>query len=870
MAIRIVCTSCGSKLEVPYTVAGRVVKCPKCAGRVVVPPICSVATSPRPARKVHGPAPASAKSAMSVRRAQNKQLPASPGPGKASSRVDERLWVVSLVFILLVVGGAAAVYIFDPFEFRAASTAGLDASAGGGANTLTTPVKPSPGADLVSPVDKNREKRTTDLVTRGKQLIAQRKLDEAWQCYKDASVIKPEDPRVQELRKLVEEARVKPATEPPKTVEMPKPDESPQATAADPKPVPLFNNNTKPPKTVEMPKPDESPQATAADPKPVPLFNNNTKLELATVEDTPTALITRVADRVRDRHAREYMFRVYEHYVGQYFEHRTHAIEIVDKVAKGGDSVTYNITTLAPSTTPNLRAFFEGKGTVAQYTTNSIANRVDPLHYTQTLKYNTNENRPIKIGDRIEIEFSVFLQSPATGRIAYYGTPLLYVVGKPGIQPWEGIGKQMDSFPLPAVALSGGLTTSHQNYSNEPKSLFGQMATNTAPINSQPFMLGRRLVHTDMSTGVHSEQPGNPVFTEMIGKLGPRFAAPSCIACAGAKPPAVGKPMLQYLVKVGSDAKGTPHSQLGSVLQPQAARGATPEGSVSISGWATTEGTYGDGTKFSLQKPEYKFAGVVPEFYSVRIAISKPVGMGLLEAIDENAIITLAANNTGRMSIVTDPETGQLRMGRFGWKASQASLKHQVASRLNDAMSITTTIFPNPDRGSAQPDLNSPSNKLADADVQNIYRYYSLRAVPPRRDFRDDQVLKGEKLFMSAKCDACHTPTMKTSPYHPMAELRNQTIHPYTDMLLHNMGQGLADNMGEGNVTGAEWRTPPLWGLGLIPAMLEGEVYLHDGRARNLSEAILWHGAEGHESKEVFRTMSADDRAALIRFLKSL
>ncbi len=245
MAVPVVCTSCGSNLKAPDTTAGRVVKCPKCGGRVVVPPICSVATSPRPARKVHGPAPASAKSAMSVRRAQNKQLPASPGPVKASSRVDVRLWVVSLVFILLVVGGAAAVYIFDPFAFRASSMSGLDASAGGGANTPTTPVKPSPGADLVSPVDKDREKRTTDLVARGKQLIAQRKLDEAWQCYKDASVIKPEDPRVQELRKLVEEARVKPATEPPKTVEMPKPDESPQATAADPKPVPLFNNNTR-------------------------------------------------------------------------------------------------------------------------------------------------------------------------------------------------------------------------------------------------------------------------------------------------------------------------------------------------------------------------------------------------------------------------------------------------------------------------------------------------------------------------------------------------------------------------------------------------------------------------------------------------
>jgi CxxC motif-containing protein (DUF1111 family) len=324
------------------------------------------------------------------------------------------------------------------------------------------------------------------------------------------------------------------------------------------------------------------------------------------------------------------------------------------------------------------------------------------------------------------------------------------------------------------------------------------------------------------------------------------------------------------LVRVGSDAKGTPHPQLGSVLQVQADKGLTPEGSVCISGWTKTDGTYGDGTPFSLQKPTYKFTGsAVPEFYSVRIAITKPIGMGLLEAIDEDAIAALAANNAGHMSLVTDPENGQLRMGRFGYKASQASLKHQVAKRLNDVMSITTSIFPNPDRGSDQPDVG-PVKKLDDADFENLYRYYSLRAVPPRRDFRDEQVLKGEKLFLSAKCDTCHTPTLKTSPYHPMAELRNQTIHPYTDLLLHDMGRGLADNMGEGNATGAQWRTPPLWGLGVVPATLDGEAYLHDGRARNLSEAILWHGGQSYGEKEAFRKMPAEDREALIKFLKSL
>jgi CxxC motif-containing protein (DUF1111 family) len=130
--------------------------------------------------------------------------------------------------------------------------------------------------------------------------------------------------------------------------------------------------------------------------------------------------------------------------------------------------------------------------------------------------------------------------------------------------------------------------------------------------------------------------------------------------------------------------------------------------------------------------------------------------------------------------------------------------------------------------------------------------------------------IQGQALFGSASCWKCHTPTLTTSPYHPAAELRNQTIHPYTDLLLHDMGAGLADNMGEGNATGSEWRTSPLWSIGLTPGVSGGEAYLHDGRARSLEEAILWHSGEAEASKEAFRTMSAADRAALIAFLKSL
>ena len=184
-------------------------------------------------------------------------------------------------------------------------------------------------------------------------------------------------------------------------------------------------------------------------------------------------------------------------------------------------------------------------------------------------------------------------------------------------------------------------------------------------------------------------------------------------------------------------------------------------------------------------------------------------------------------------------------------------------------MGIVTSIYPNGDRGADQPEAG-PVSKLADTDLDLLYRYVATLGVPPRRKFADAEVVKGETLFASAKCVQCHTPTMRTSPHHPLAELRNQTIHAFTDLRLHDLGTGLADNMADGNAGAGEWRTTPLWGIGLTAGVSGGEAYLHDGRARDLTEAILWHGGAAQASKEAFRTMPAADRTALIRFLQSL
>lgn len=290
-----------------------------------------------------------------------------------------------------------------------------------------------------------------------------------------------------------------------------------------------------------------------------------------------------------------------------------------------------------------------------------------------------------------------------------------------------------------------------------------------------------------------------------------------------------------------------------------------------ITSFTSINGQYADGTSYSLQKPNYTFQGDAPAYFSVRLA-PPLVGLGLLEALSENTIIALAdpddANQdgiSGRIQTVLDPETGHSRLGRFTSKGGKARLSHQIAAALNTDMGVATAIFPMLDG-----ETTGGAPELADAALDMMTRYVALLGVSARRDLTNAQSLHGEQLFSSAQCVKCHTPNLTTSPYHPMTELRSQTIHPYTDLLLHDMGSGLADNMGELDAAGSEWRTPPLWSIGLTAGVSGGEAYLHDGRARTLEEAILWHGGEADGAKEAFRTMSAADRVALIKFLKSL
>jgi CxxC motif-containing protein (DUF1111 family) len=625
----------------------------------------------------------------------------------------------------------------------------------------------------------------------------------------------------------------------------------------------------------------------------VPLYNSSTPLEGAIQFDRGDALVTRISDRARDRHAKESQFQAYDHFLSFYWEHRTASIEIVDYVAKGGNSVRMNVRTQwrLNDTEAENRWFYVGVNTVAEFCDNGTMVVIDDFNYYKERSFNCRENRPIQLEDKLEFEVSQFLDpSVPNGRAPYYGTTYLYIVGR-GLVPWEvggttPAGGIKDSDEIPVHARLGGDTTLHDASSNEPHNHFMQMATNLGYDNGQPFVLGRRLHHTSFVNGVHDERPQeNPIFGEMVGKAGPRYVNESCADChvrnGRAAPAPLGQPLTKWVFRVG-DAQGNPHPDLGRALQPQTVGNAASEGTVSIASWNHANG---------LRSPSYHFSGVVPPRFSARIA-PQLVGIGLLEAIPESAILALEDPNdatgngiSGRANRIIDPVTGETRLGRFGWKAGTTSVRHQVANALNVDMGVMTSVLPTPDCGANQTDCATGNAPLSDAHLDDLVKYIALLGVRPQRNYADTAVQNGKAIFTNIGCADCHTPSFQTSPYHPLAELRNQTIYPYTDLLLHDMGPGLADNLGEGDASGAEWRTAPLCGLGLSACVTGGvynpggqgnavctpeHSYLHDGRARTIEEAILWHGGEGQASNNNFQALSGADKQDLLRFLESL
>lgn len=639
-----------------------------------------------------------------------------------------------------------------------------------------------------------------------------------------------------------------------------------------------------------------------------PLYSASTVLQADTQEHRPDALITRFSDRPRTRHAREDQFQSYDHYISFYFEHRSSNIEIIDRVAKGGTSIEMNVRTIFPlnDLQAENRWWYVGKNTVAEYGGNGGMDYLGfdgtYYHYRKSDTMNRQFNRPIEIGDRLEFEISQFSRDDIPrGQKNYYGTTYLYIVGK-GLVPWytENAGEfvqgaalfQEDSREVPQEYWLGGQTTLHYQYTNEPNDHFLQMATNLGYDNGQPFLLGRRIHHSSFIDGAHDENPDNGVLESNVGLTSQHYINERCTSCHernGSAPVAeIGELLDRWVFKVG-DADGNPDPAIGRVLQPNSRTG-DGEGLVSIASW--TELPNG------LRSPNYSFNKDEPARFSARIA-PRLVGLGLLEAIPEETVLALEDPNdsngdgiSGRANRITDPSNSNItRLGRFGWKASTTSVKHQAAAALNSDIGVRTNLLPNLDCGAEQSNCNSRSGRvLANNDLKKLVTYLVGLGVRPQRGWEtgieNPTIVQGKQTFSDIGCGQCHTETVQTSAYHPFAEVRNQTIHPYTDLLLHDMGPGLADNLGEGDASGSEWRTAPLWGLGLSACVTGGvenptgnqgdevctphHAYLHDGRARTIDEAIRWHGGEGQASNNAYQALSESRKNALLEFLRAL
>ncbi|WP_366453425.1 di-heme oxidoredictase family protein [Limnobacter sp.] len=397
-----------------------------------------------------------------------------------------------------------------------------------------------------------------------------------------------------------------------------------------------------------------------------------------------------------------------------------------------------------------------------------------------------------------------------------------------------------------------------------------------------------------------------PASTTARDGLGPHFIARSCGGChvqdGRGKPPEIldrlstEQPvdLLFRLSIPGTDSRHgvVPDPVYGDQFNNAAVAGVKPEGKVHIQ-ITEVQGKYPDGTPYVLKKPAYSFSDLGygplhPEvMVSPRIA-PQVVGLGLLEAIEDKEILNNSAQQAalpgpikGVPNRVWDAYAQKEMLGRFGWKANVATLAHQTGGAFLGDIGISSSVFPSENCTSAQKDcLQAPNGsengapELSDKLFNEIVFYQAVLAPPARRNVNDAQVLKGQKLFEQAQCAVCHRPSYTTGkvPFPALSSkaLERQEIWPYTDLLLHDMGEGLADNRPDFKANGRQWKTPPLWGIGLIPDVNNHMRLLHDGRADGVEEAILWHGGEAEPSKNRFMNFSAQDRAALIRFVESL
>ncbi len=634
---------------------------------------------------------------------------------------------------------------------------------------------------------------------------------------------------------------------------------------------------------------------------------DTTWFERVAGQDAPPAptfpIVTTGASRFRDRHENEWRF---DHYVAGYDVGRTFDVEITDH----GDRLDIRLTTApeVPVNAVDIKWYSQsGPAQLCDRNISAISQRMDT---DANGFYSTIPD--VAIGQRVDIEFTLLASQ------TYYSEFMYYDVGQPGLRQRSNhpLAYATDDASISAVTIK--------------QFAFNQHTLNLSSTQLRDFVDGKILFETRWDDGLLFNPPtafdcnggpvgfnmgASPVFDPSL--LGPLYSNNSCIECHMLDGRGSAESIDDYVVQVGVPGAGAgqeplPHPHYGRRFDHQSI-GATPtEGQASVT-WEMIQGAFDDGTPYELRRPVLEFddlrygavgsnvpgtvdpaatagyAGVAE--HSLRIA-PMLIGLGLLEAVGETEILAWADETdsdgdgvSGRPNMVLDRSAGALALGRFGWKAGQPSLRQQAAAAFRDDMGMTNALYPTHDCTPVEPECDTLADdsvpEVSDVMLDQMESYLRGLAVPPRENYADPLAIQGKAVFEQARCDACHRPVLETSASAAFVPYRSQTIQPFTDMLLHDMGDGLADGRPEFAASGREWRTPPLWGIGYVAHVLstpndpfdpdsnlETPNYLHDGRARSLMEAILWHGGEASFSRDVVLTLSASERDALIEYVK--
>jgi CxxC motif-containing protein (DUF1111 family) len=449
-----------------------------------------------------------------------------------------------------------------------------------------------------------------------------------------------------------------------------------------------------------------------------------------------------------------------------------------------------------------------------------------------------------------------------------------------------GAVRAEDGVPAWLAAPLGGEATIATTSPNA----FAQPMPLIATADLRRFTFGNRIFNTKWVAA--------PASVDGFDGLGPVFNRVSCSSChtrdgRGRPPAEAGAPLESMLMRISVPGVGehggvVPVPHYGDQLNEKALPGVPAEGRTIVES-VEQPGRYPDGTPYSLVAPQYRLVdlafGPLPQEVLMSPRVAPPVfGLGLLEAVPEAAIRALADPDdadhdgiSGRVNEVWDVSQQSLALGRFGWKANQPTLRQQNAGAAQGDLGLTTSLFPRENVADGQgAAARMPSGgrdggpELSDEFFDRLLYYVRTLAVPAARNVDDPATRAGARLFAEAQCTACHVPTLRTADQPDVPLLSWQVIHPFTDLLLHDMGPDLADGRPDFEATGREWRTPPLWGIGLTATVNGHTRFLHDGRARSLEEAVLWHGGEAGAARDRFMRLPSQERRALLSFLESL